>query len=89
MRHRKLLSTLAVGALAFGTFGFGPGNSEADTPEEAENGCPGINEARDHVGDDNPASDVLDEVARLLSDDECEEHGSASGEGGGNGEGRP
>jgi hypothetical protein len=87
MRHRKLLAALSVGALTVvGGFAAAPENAgppeDKDTPEQAENGCQGINEARERIGDDNPASDVLDAVADLLSDDDCEGHDRASDRGG-------
>jgi hypothetical protein len=63
MRHRKLLAGIAVGSLAaLGGFGFGrrtPGEDAGPPdgmPEEAENGCNGIEEAQDRIGEDNPAS---------------------------------
>jgi hypothetical protein len=90
MRHRKLLAGIAVGSLAaLGGFGFGPGNSNADTPEEAENGCSGIEEAQDRLDEDNPAADILDQVEELLAGEEGCDDGPASDRGGDNGEGRP
>lgn len=91
MRHRKLLAGIAVGSLAvLGGFGAGPGESDADTPEEAENGCSGIEEAQERLEEDNPAAETLDEVEDLLTgeEDECDD-GRASERGGDNGEGRP
>jgi hypothetical protein len=87
MRHRKLLAALSVGALTVvgGFAATGPDNAgppeDRDTPEQAENGCQGINEARERLGEDNPAADVLDAVADLLSDDDCEGHDRASDRG--------
>jgi len=80
MQMRKLMSALAVGTLAMaGGLAFGP----AEMPEQAENGCRGINEARGQDGGNGQAGDVagevLNEVADLLSGNDCEDHENASG----------
>ena len=92
MRHRKLLAGIAVGSLAaLGGFGFahGPGNSNADTPDEAENGCSGIEEAQERVGEDSPAGDILEEVEELLAGEDGCDDGPASERRDGNSENRP
>jgi hypothetical protein len=94
MRHRKLLAGIAVGSLAaLGGFGFngppddrGPGEDAGPPdgmPEEAENGCNGIEEAQDRIGDqdhpvfdDHPAAEVLEAVEDLLTNgDGCNGNG--------------
>jgi hypothetical protein len=88
MRTWRLSTVALAGALALGGLAAGPGDSEADPPPQAENGCPGIQEAQGEGGgdgeaDDTPAADVLQQVEALLDDDnnECEED-AASGENG-------
>jgi hypothetical protein len=82
MQMRKLMSAVAIGALAMGG---GLAAAPADTPEEASNGCRGINEARGEDGGEGQAgeteaAEILDWVASLLDDDGCEDDGSASGD---------
>jgi hypothetical protein len=81
MKYRKLVAGLSLGAVA------ALGGIAAAPADEAENGCRGINEAQDRVGDDSPAQEALAFVEELISDDGCEEHGNASQNKGGNGKG--
>ena len=84
MRHRKLLTAVAVGSLAaLGGFGFTP-PEHAGPPDDApsDNACPGIEQAQDAV-DGTPAEDVLERVEEMLADGECDE-GPASEQGAGN-----
>jgi hypothetical protein len=88
MRHRKLLATMSVGALAVvGGFAAGP-PEDAGPPDHAQsdNACEGLEEAQDRVGEDNPAYEVLEDVRAMLDANDCEE--SASEKKGGNGEDR-
>jgi hypothetical protein len=78
MKYRKLVAGLSLGAVA------ALGGLAAAPADEAENGCRGINEARDRVGEDSPAAPILDEVAELIGDG-CEEPGKASDDKGDNG----
>lgn len=89
MRFSKRIAAIVfAGALSFAGIAAGPGDSDADTPEEAENGCPGVNEAQGDDGGngqtgDTPAEGILEEVEDLLSDDDdCDDHGNASGDNG-------
>lgn len=80
MAHRRLIAALGVGALTVvgGLAATGPDDAGGPPDHaESEQGCQGINEARDRVGDDSPASDVLDQVAELIGDG-CEDEDPAS-----------
>jgi hypothetical protein len=82
MRHRKLLAALSVGALTVvGGMAAGPGNSDGKNPDhsESENGCQGINQARERVPD--AASDTIEDVADLISQDQCGSNGGGNGNG--------
>jgi hypothetical protein len=89
MRHRKLLAALSVGALTVvGGMAAGPGNGQGEgPPDEAENACPGIEEAQDRVPEDSHAAEVLEEVEAMLAG-ECDE-GKASDQKGDNGDRGP
>jgi hypothetical protein len=79
MKYGKLVAGLSLGAVA------ALGGLAAAPADEAENGCAGINEAQDRVGEDSPAYEVLEFVEELISDDGCDEHGNASDNKGDNG----
>jgi hypothetical protein len=83
MRHRKLLAALSVGALTVvGGMAADPGNGNGGPPEdagpphgmpeEAENGCNGIERAQEET-EGTPAEDVLEAVEDLLTNgDGCD-----------------
>jgi hypothetical protein len=79
MRHRKLLAAMSVGALTVvGGMAAGPGNGQGEGPpsdSESQNGCNGINQAREHV-EDTPAADTIEDVADLISDNNCGANGN-------------
>jgi hypothetical protein len=83
MHHRKLLAGLAVGSLAaLGGFGFGGPPEDAGPPDgmpdEAQNGCNGIERAQETPAGDGPAGDVLDAVEDLLTNGEgCGSNGDS------------
>jgi hypothetical protein len=79
MSYRKLIAGISLGSFAI------LGGLAAAPADEAENGCRGINEARDTEAYETPAGEVLDAVADLISDDDCESHGKASDAGGDDG----
>jgi hypothetical protein len=89
MKIRNLVSALAIGSLAFFGIAAGPGNAPGDLPEQAEEGCKGLNEATGRDGGngqagESEAKEILEEVKDLLADDKCEgdNRGSASGDNG-------
>jgi hypothetical protein len=79
MSYRKLVAGISLGSFAI------LGGLAAAPADEAENGCRGINEARDTEAYDTPAGEVLDAVAELISDDGCSDDEKASDAGGDNG----
>jgi hypothetical protein len=79
MAYRKLIAGISLGSFAV------LGGLAAAPADEAENGCRGINQARDTEAYDTPAGAVLNTVAELISDDGCAEDDKASDAGGDNG----
>lgn len=82
MNIRRTAAALSIGALTF-VGGF------AATPEEAENGCQGIQEAEGEGNGngnagDTPAAEALDQVEQILTGEEdgCDDHDNASGNNG-------
>jgi hypothetical protein len=81
MHPRKIVALVSLGAMA------ALGGIAAAPPEDnpgSENGCRGINEAQDRVGEDSPASPVLEEVAAMIGNG-CEDEPPASEQKGENG----